>query len=163
MLNDEQRKMVEESIWVVNTALKKQGLECDKDLKQDALLCMCQCAERFDASKGIKWTTYAYKNVYLYIKRTHAKQNKKSAPLIKQDLFDMGDNIDGIQGVNIYDDPKYRLDGFMGVCSKNEKALLKAKLRGYTLPEIAKQLNCSAEKVNITVKSIKEKAREIIL
>lgn len=163
MLNDEQRQMVESSIWVVNTALKKQGLECDKDLKQDALLCMCQCAERFDASKGIKWTTYAYKNVYLYIKRTHAKQTQKSAPLIKQDLFDMGDRIENIQGEDMYDRAKYKLDGFMAVCDNNERALLKAKLYGATHREVAKSLGCSAEKINITIKNIKDKAQGMTL
>lgn len=163
MLNDEQRQMVENSIWVVNTALKKQGLEYDKDLKQDALLCMCQCAERFDASKGIKWTTYAYKNVYLYIKRTHAKQTQKSAPLVKQDLFDLGDRIESIQGDDIYDKPIYKLQGFMAVCDKDEKALLKAKLYGATHREVAKSLGCSAEKINITIKNIKDKAQGMTL
>lgn len=163
MLTNEQRQMVESSIWVVNTALKKQGLECDKDLKQDALLCMCQCAERFDASKGIKWTTYAYKTVYLYIKRTHSKEQKKASYIVKDDLFDLGEQIE--EPMYEYDDdaPSHRLRKVMSICTPNETALLKAKLQGFNHTEIADQMSCSKSKVDITMKSVKEKAREMCL
>ena len=163
MLNEEQRRMVENSIWVVNTALKKQGLECDKDLKQDALLCMCQCAERFDASKGIKWTTYAYKNVYLYIKRTHSKQQKKASYIVKDDLFDLADQIEEPMYEYDLDTPTQRFRKFTAICTPNETTLLEAKLKGFNHTEIAEQMNCSKSKVDITMRGIKEKAREMTL
>ena len=37
MLSDEQRETIENSLWVVNTALKNQGLSSDEDLRQSAI------------------------------------------------------------------------------------------------------------------------------
>ena len=168
MLNDEQRQMVESSIWVVNTALKKQGLEKNKDLKQDALLYMCQCAERFDASKGVKWTTYAYKNIYLFIKRTHAHEMKKSAPIIDFDLFDVSDGLldlnedllDEINKEPMYNNPKYKLENVMQNCSPQERVVLKQRLKGYTQPEIAEQMGCNLSKINLYMKNIQQRERD---
>ena len=74
-----QQKEIEDSEWVVNTALKRQGLSCNEDLRQSAILYMCECLLRYDPTKGIKWTTFAYKNVYLFIKRTYKKENKRKS------------------------------------------------------------------------------------
>lgn len=41
------------------------------DLKQEAALWLCKCAQRFDPARGVKWSTYAYRSVYLRIKRLH--------------------------------------------------------------------------------------------
>ena len=71
----------------INTALKKQGLQENEDLRQSAILYMCKCLERFDPTKNIKWTTFAYKNIYLYIKREHNKEAAKQALLISTELF----------------------------------------------------------------------------
>ena len=38
MLTKEQQNIIENSIWVVNTALKKQGLQKDSDLRQNEIL-----------------------------------------------------------------------------------------------------------------------------
>ena len=43
MLTKEQQHTIENSIWVVNTALQKQGLSSDEDLRQSAILYMCKC------------------------------------------------------------------------------------------------------------------------
>lgn len=161
MLNDSQRQMVESSIWVVNTALKKQGLEGDKDLKQEALLCMCQCAERFDVSKGVKWTTYAYRNVYLCIKRVHAKEKKKTTPLLNQDLFDMSEQLFEDEKMSQEENNSYKMRRVMTICTPTEKQFLMAKLKDCTNLEIAHQMNCSKSKIDITMKNIKEKVKSI--
>lgn len=163
MLNDEQRRLVETSIWVVNTVLKKQGLEGNKDLKQDALLYMCKCAERFNEEKGVKWTTFAYKNVYLYIKRIHAKQVQKASYVVKQDLFDLGNTLNEPQAEPLYNEQRYKIGGIMAICTDKEKELLEAKLQGYTYPEIAIKMNCSASQINNAMKNIQNKARNMTL
>ena len=43
-----QQKEIEDSVWVVNTALKRQGLSCNEDLRQSAILYMCECLLRYD-------------------------------------------------------------------------------------------------------------------
>lgn len=161
MLNSEQQQMVESSIWVVNTALKKQGLEKDKDLKQDALLYMCQCAERFDKTQGVKWTTYAYKNVYLFIKRNHAKEMKRKSALIDQDLFDMNENLLQQFEEDLFNNPCQRLKAFMSKCSPQQQTILTKGLEGYTIPEIALQINISNTQVANRLRGVKQKAREM--
>ena len=38
MLNDEQRKTLEQSLWVVNTVIKELGLQLDDDMRSQASL-----------------------------------------------------------------------------------------------------------------------------
>ena len=163
MLSSKQREMVESSIWVVNTALKKQGLQKDKDLKQDALLYMCQCAERFDETQGVKWTTYAYKNVYLFIKRTHAKEKLRKSALIDKDLFDLNEDVMGVFCDNLCDSPRSELNSFMKTCTQQQRTILEKKLQGYTCPEIAIQINATHTQVTNRIRNIQQKAREISL
>ena len=70
-LTDEQRKRVEQSAWIVNSVLKEQQLSYDEDLRQEGLLWLCKCAQRFDPTRGVKWSTYAYGSVFLRVKRLH--------------------------------------------------------------------------------------------
>lgn len=163
MLNSEQREMVESSVWVVNTALKRQGLERDKDLKQDALLYMCQCAERFDKTQGVKWTTYAYKNVYLFIKRTHAKEAKRLHATVNIGVYDLNEDAIAQFNENLYDNPTYKLESFIKTCNDQQKEILLKKLEGYTCPEIAVQINATHTQVTNRIRDIQQKARELEL
>lgn len=160
MLNEEQKKLVESSIWVVNTALKKQGYEKDKDLKQEALLYMCKCAERFDEKKGVKWTTYAFKNVYLFIKRTKAKEQRDNKFIANDDLFSLNEcDIVDYTNEEMYNNTQYKIEKLMSVCSKQEKEILKRKMCGYSHLEIAQQMNCSSSKINMSIRAIQERVK----
>ena len=66
-LTNEQQKQIENSLWVVNTVLKKQGIDYNEDMRQSAIMYMCECLLRYDPDKGVKWTTYAYKNFIVVI------------------------------------------------------------------------------------------------
>lgn len=156
MLSLEQQSIIENSIWVVNTALKKQGLQYDKDLKQSAILYMCECLERFDQSKKIKWSTYAYKTVFLYIKRTHAKEMKKCS-------FVVNDEISTLQLPNKTDDNLHGdmiIDSIKELCNPAEIKVLELRDYGYKIAEISKILGCSVSKINSYISTIKEKARK---
>lgn len=153
----EQQEDIENSIWVVNTALKRQGQSTNEDLRQDAILYMCSCRLRFNPSLNVKWTTYAYRNVYLFIKRTLLKEKSKNGYIIKSDYNDISnlipaeDKFDTIEGDDTY---------LQQLCSTEEKQVLELKRQGYNGREIAAILNCSTSKVNCYLNKVKQKVKE---
>lgn len=139
---------------MVNTALKQQGLSTDKDLRQSALLYMCICLERFDPTVNIKWTTYAYKNVYLYIKRKHYADLKTSN---RETEFDYSAERACETEWDILD--KVLVSEIMQSCTAAERAILCLKMHGYTHAEIGKALGCSVWTVNRKVADIKKRVQ----
>ena len=161
MLSKEQQDIIENSIWVVNTALKKQGLQADCDLRQSAILYMCRCLQRFDPNRGIKWTTYAYKNVFLYIKRQHKKEIERNSHLINEDFFDLEPTVYENEQEIEFNFARCRLEKIMNVCTIEEKKILKLKMNGYKCKEISKIMRFSTSKTNVCMQNIKKKAKEI--
>ena len=153
MLSSEQQDIIENSIWVVNTALKRQGLTHNEDLRQSAIVYMCECLMRFDPSKNIKWTTFAYKNVYLYIKRTYKKEHKRTQYECDDDLMLIEEPIEPKQDIFIVED-------IMALFTPNEKKILMLKLQGYKYGEISIKLHCSISKINNYMQSIRAKTME---
>lgn len=153
MLTAEQQNIIENSIWVVNTALKRQGLTYNEDLRQSAIVYMCECLMRFDPSKNIKWTTFAYKNVYLYIKRTYKKEHKRTQYECDDDLMLIEEPIEPKQDIFIVED-------IMALFTPNEKKILMLKLQGYKYGEISIKLHCSISKINNYMRSIRAKTME---
>lgn len=143
MLTQEQQQTIEDSLWIVNTALKDQNLQGNEDLKQDAILYMCKCLLNFDETKGVKWNTYAYKSVYLYIKRKHARQVLESSRVAYLDQNPP--KADEEQKVK---DVKQFLRGFkikhiLYHCNEREREVVMLKLQGYTAKQIANKLGVS--------------------
>ena len=94
MLSAEQQKIIEESLWVVNDVLKDLGLQGNEDLRQEANLYLCRCLERFNPSYNTKWTTYAYKNILMFVKLLNRRQATKQARCI--DFTSYADNMDDL-------------------------------------------------------------------
>lgn len=162
MLSLEQQEIIENSLWVVNTALKRQGLQADEDLRQSAILYMCKCLERFNPSKDIKWTTYAYKSVFLFIRRTHSKEVKKRAMFIDDDIFNLVEPATSPPDEpTMVNESKYIIDSIKAVCSPEENQIIELKRQGYKVVEISSIMECSTSKINGCMQSIKEKAREM--
>lgn len=158
MLTPEQQKIIEDSMWVVNLALKKQGLSRDNDLRQSAMLYLCRCLERFDETLGIKWSTYAFKSVYLYIRRTNAKQLKHQEYLLdSQEIEKIG--AERLEADDF--DNHMKIREIRAVCTPKEREVLDLKLKGYKGNEIYKILKRSNMTVGIQWSSIKQKAREL--
>lgn len=155
MLTAEQQNIIENSIWVVNTALKRQGLTYNKDLRQSAIVYMCECLMRFDPSKNIKWTTYAYKNIYLFIKRTHKKECLKCNMEIGDDVVNIDTTADPVE----YDENILLVQNIFNLCTPYERKILQLKMEGYKHEEISVILHCSISKINNYMKSIKEKTK----
>ena len=158
MLSKEQQQIIENSLWVVNTALQKQNIE-DKDIKQDALLYMCKCIERFDPSKGIKWETFAYKNVYLYIKRHNAREK------LNQNLYVSEQDIPQSKQPRIYCNEVYtkkqKLKRIYDECNELEKRVIVLRIKGYTLKEICDITGYGYKRIAMSVKHIKDRAGSI--
>ena len=153
----EQQQEIENSLWVVNTALKRHGQSANEDLRQSAILYMCSCRLRFDPSLNVKWTTYAYRNVYLFIKRTLLKETRQNGYIINRDYNDISnlipaeDKFDAIEGDETY---------LHNLCSLEEKEVLGLKKQGFNDKEIAEILNCNTSKVNYCVNKIRQKIKE---
>lgn len=145
MLSDEQKKIVLESEWIINSILKRLGINGNEDYKQEASLYMCKCIERFDNSFETKWTTFAYKNIYLYMKRF-----KKAEFRVKSRL-----NNDFIVGR--VSEPNWDYIDLKMICSDDAQKLLDLKLAGYTNAEAQKIMKCGDKKIGKLRKEIKDK------
>lgn len=163
MLTFEEQNIIENSLWIVNTALKKQGLQGNEDLKQSAVLYMCKCIKKYDPSKQVKWNTYAYKNVFLYIKRTNAKDNKRQSAFVNQDIYDMVEPvICHREQTNNFNESKFTLEKVKRVLDPKERQVIDLKLQGYKAFEISKIMGCSQSKINDYMQIIKSKARAMM-
>ena len=68
MTLEERNKKVEENLPLVTFSLQKLGVSFDEDYFQQGVLELIRCVDRFDDTKGIKFSTYAVKNIKLYLK-----------------------------------------------------------------------------------------------
>lgn len=140
MLNEEQKKIIEESMWVINAVLKAYNLSHDEDMRQSAILYMCECIERFDPSKA-KFTTYAFKNISLFVRR-----KKKNAPTIE--VCDKSTEA-----------PDISVKAFYETLTDEEAELLRYKYIGYQRREILQKMTLSPKRYTTILKAIKEKAK----
>jgi hypothetical protein len=125
---------------------------------------MCKCLERFDPSKDIKWTTYAYKSVFLFIRRTHGKEMKKRSMFIDDDIFNLVEPVSSpLDEPIMFNENKHIIDSIKAVCSPEESQIIELKRQGYKVVEISSIMKCSTSKINGCMQSIKEKAREMEL
>ena len=151
-LTQQQQDEIERSLWVVNTALKRQGLEHDKDLRQSAIVYMCECLFRYDNSKNVKWTTFAYKNVYLFIKRTRKREKSFQAQITYE--------IEEYAEIQEEDHPKNTLiEHLREICTKKETQIIDLKLQGYRSYEIIRLLGITDRQMVVLMGSIRDKAK----
>ena len=166
MLTKEQQHTIEHSIWVVNTALQKQGLSSDEDLRQSAILYMCKCIERFDPSRDIKWTTYAYRNIYLYIKKKHIQSIKKAqreCPLDQETLYSPQSQFAFEQQADREEQINIRLEHLKSKCSDKELRYMELRLQGYKRGEIGAIMGVTQGVIRGYHENIIQKAKESIL
>ena len=164
MLSAEQQRIIENSLWVVNTVLKEQRLQADEDLRQSALCYLCDCINRFDESTHTKWTTYAYKTVYMFVKR-YRKRNQQY-PSNVSTFSDMGETFVAENQSAV--SPQRKIDNacllknLYAVCTPEEIEILELKRQGYKLVEIKAMTNRSVRQLSYIIGAIKQKARNEI-
>lgn len=156
MLTEEQQKIIMESMWVINSALKKQDLGNNEDLRQDAVLYMCKCIQRFDASKNVKWTTYAYRNIYFYIKERVKNLRKKGLESCnKVDIVEFTEVVD--EDWELKEANRERIKMLKEKCTSDEKMVMSLIMQGYKINELPKMLGKSRENIRQIELSIREK------
>lgn len=152
-LDDKQRQVVENSAWIVNTVLQRQGLSFDEDLRQEAYLHLCRCVTRFDESRGIKWDTYAYSSLFLHIKKINGRKwrDSKRNETSRKSLDNKAEfPIDECLAV-------VTVDRIMTACSDDECLLLDCMYNEMRYDEIAKLLNCTMREVSKRWKALRQK------
>ena len=159
MLTEEQQKLVEHSLWVVELALKRLSLLNNNDLRQQARLYLCKLVSRFDASKGVKWSTYAYKSIYFHIKwRQKVEKRKNFDTMVKCDYYEVREEaFDEFLGTQL--EAQEQVGGLLQRCSPDERVVAKLIMQGYNHREIAKIMHKSRVRVVEMVKNIKENAK----
>lgn len=156
MLNNEQKNIIMESLWIVNDVLKAKNLQRNNDLRQEAILYLCKCIQRFDPSRGVKWTTYAYRNVFLYVCRTYAswcKKNSREIPLEAATLSVSHEN--NVNDKILVQTIKYR-------CTQLERRVMELKECGYNSNEIQKRCGLTNYSYRKAMKNIQNIARTIL-
>lgn len=73
MTIEERNKRVEENLKLVTYSLTKLGVKFNEDYFQQGILELIRCVENYDESKGIKFSTYAIKNLKYYLKEYIAR------------------------------------------------------------------------------------------
>ena len=73
MTLEERNKKVEENLPLVTFSLNKLGVAFEEDYFQQGVLELIRCVDRFDEKKGIKFSTYAVKNIKLFLKEYIAR------------------------------------------------------------------------------------------
>ena len=151
-LTQQQQEIIGNSIWIVDTVLRRAGLERDADLRQDAILYMCNCLLRYDSSKNAKWETYAYANISLYVKRVSAKERlrkSKNVPLSKCAPITSTEQTD-----------KNSCCLLLPFCSMQERQIISLIAKGYRYTEVRNALNISQRKLRRILNNIKYKVKE---
>ena len=152
-MNDEQRQIVENSAWIVNTVLQRQGLAYDEDLRQEAYLHLCKCVVRFDESRGIKWDTYAYSSLFLHIKKINGRKwrDSKRDEMLRKNLGSKTDfPLDACLAI-------VAVDRILNSCTDSECLLLECMYNEMRYDEIAKALRCTVRDVSKRWKVLREK------
>lgn len=159
MLTEEQQKLVEDSLWVVELALKRLSLTNNNDMRQQARLYICKLVSRFDASKGVKWSTYAYKSIYFHIKwRLKVEQRKNFDTMAKCDYYEVCDTSFGeISSEQL--ERQEKVKGLLQKCNAEERQVAILIMQGYNHREIEKIIKKSRVKVVEIIKKIKEKGK----
>ena len=154
MLTAEQQKTIQDSAWVIDTVLGKLGLQKNEDIRQSLFLYMCKCIERYDSSRGTKWTTYAYKTLYLYALRIWDEEKKKSKGLVSiESVIQLTDN-------GVSERQMIEVSHFYSLCvplSKQETRVALMLSQGYNIKSISAHLKLSAKKIQEIKREIKAK------
>lgn len=153
MLNKEQQEIIENSLWVVNAVLEAQKLQNDEDMRQIACLYLCKCIERFNPEYNVKWTTYAYKSVFLYIRRVYARQKKRENKIIvDEEVYKTVRSPRDLEG-EVH--TQILLTEIKSTCSEKEKEILKLLGEGYLQYEIAEMLQISRKEIHLFLERIR--------
>lgn len=157
MLNERQKQIIENSMWVINTIVKDLKQQHNEDLRQDLILYMCQLLDRYDPNMQTKWTTYAYKNIYLHARTLLRIEQEKQSKTIY------------VEEPKYYKEQKQshtkldeRIKNLYEKCTPKEKKVIIAYLEGYcTYQQVEQELCIGHGTMCRLMQSIREKTNEL--
>lgn len=155
-LTGEQQRIIEDSLWIVGAVGKRLRVK-DEDARSEAVLYMIQCLDRFDPSKGVKWETYAYKNVYLYMSRTMKTKQEKEKLTVEVEEFTYTPSPDNVEEEVVR---KLSVEAVFSALTPKERDVSSLIAQGYSFSRIAEMRGCSHQAVSCMWKRIKKKIKE---
>lgn len=168
ILNDKQRKLVEDNHSLIYFYAKKYKVPIEE--YYDVLaMALCYAAYNYDESKGA-FSTLAIKTMYFKMQHEFVYNTKQSqVPIDKiihyENTYQMEDMItshDSPERITIgkfsYNDTWNNILNL----TKNEKHknILRYRLQGLTVQEIAKKIGITHQNVSCTLRKLKLKAKE---
>ena len=185
MTKEERNKIVEENIALVTFCLKKLNAY-NEDYFQEGILELIRCVNCFDKSKGYKFSTYACKNIFLYLKEYIIRDkilkpkrtgiggqvfapycnsfedpftNSLDSNLTFADIIEDKDYDIKIEDTNTFLDLSRLVD--QGIITKNElDFFIKYYIDQITYSKLAKEFKCSQASISSRAIEIKDKIKE---
>lgn len=151
----EKNDLIVSSLWVVNAVFEKLSIN-DEDLKSNATLYLYKLADRYDSSKGVKFSTYAYNSLYLYVRTRWAKQKHKDSNVI------VSTTLLEIEPAKSYEDSvgnECMVEQIKSLCSERELKICELFLQGYKVVEIAKIVGIATPTAHHNIRELKEKVK----
>lgn len=149
-MNAEHTALVENNIGIVGACMKRLKIR-DEDLFQDACLQLCRCAEKFSPALNVKFSTYAFRCVYLFLLRqilAKHEYERKFSPVPIEQL-----NLQTDDTTALFCDVK----GLLQCLSEKEQELVMLRIKGMTYREIAMKIGKSRAYVGNYFKDIQYK------
>lgn len=154
MLNEEQRELVVSNMGIVYKAAIDRGKYNDPDAIQWGFLGLCKAAERFDPTKGVKFSTYAYNYVKWSLNGPYS-ETKHSSRVSNGDVVHL-------EGVFRYDlieaeeSAKERLRDVMLSSDELDRKILKLMYFGYSRYQITRRTGISYRRLEKELIKVKE-------
>lgn len=157
-LTTEQQELVENGLWVVNAVLKRLNQRGNEDLRQEAMLYLCELATKWNVAKGRKWTSYAYQRVYFFA--LHGAQKGNTIRQREELRSVLPDSI----APSLDDDARYAVEIVEELYKRlNEvqREVLYLRVQGCTHKDISAKLGISYKRVTQIETEIKHAAEKL--
>lgn len=147
------------------------AIEMESDLLQIGMLALWKCCNKFDPSKGVRFSTYAYNSIYRNMKCALVRENKKIAylvsmnkqvsneeecPVTYEDVIASPVNVESQVEIN---DLLNQISSELG---KNSDRIIELVRQGYTQVEIAKELNTTRMNVGNILRKFRKKLKNTL-
>lgn len=161
---DELLKFFSKTVFSLSTAFNLPEAELE-DVRQEGRMALYRAAKSYDASRGVKFTTYAaacMSNAMLNFVKRYNADRLSSGEMLELDADKAADS-ETTEGVVFSEQLSDMLckKGFAGL-SENERSVLVMKLSGLKTAQISKKTEKSPKSVDNTLFRAREKLRRYL-
>lgn len=161
---DELLKFFSKTVFSLSTAFNLPEAELE-DVRQEGRMALYRAAKSYDASRGVKFTTYAaacMSNAMLNFVKRYNADRLSSGEMLELDADKAADS-ETTEGVVFSEQLSDMLckKGFAGL-SENERSVLVMKLSGLKTAQISKKTGKSPKSVDNTLFRAREKLRRYL-